>query len=238
MHDLNGDEFRKLVDILSDPNQAWFRTINDRVATLNQAELSRFISQLDLDVNTQVFVTQLVSRLQIFGRIRRNDGSLWPALAMLLVYIVRDMGEGTADRAFIEGLLDRLYPGWRAAGGGAGDRDEEIENRAGGGGGAPLPANAQEIADSLIAWINTPTWAASRAYLEAHPALLDPATDAVLAALLQANASDAGAVQALQQHAALLQACRTEGIAAAYARVGGAHHEGYEGREEMQEDGA
>lgn len=135
MHDLNGDEFRKLVDISSDPNQAWFRTINDRVATLNQAGLSRFINQLDLNVNTQVFVTQLVSRLQIFGGIRRNDGSLWPALAMLLVYIVLDMGEGTADRAFIEGLLDKLYPGWRAAAGGAGGGIVRGDGGGAGGGG-------------------------------------------------------------------------------------------------------
>jgi len=95
------------------------------------------------------------------------------------------------------------------------------EGKQGGGGSSPSPANAQEIADSLIAWVNTPTWDESRAYLEAHPALLDPATDAVLAALLTANAGNDGAVQTLQRHAALLQACREGGIAAAYARVGG-----------------
>ncbi|NJL06424.1 MAG: tetratricopeptide repeat protein, partial [Chloroflexaceae bacterium] len=97
--------------------------------------------------------------------------------------------------------------------------------QAAGGGGAPedtpLPANAEEIAASLIAWISTPTWDESRAHLEAHPALLDPTTDAVLATLLHAAAGNADAGQMLQQHAALLQACRAEGIAAAYARVGG-----------------
>jgi len=73
----------------------------------------------------------------------------------------------------------------------------------------------------LIAWINTPTWDESRAYLEAHPFLLDPSSDVVLAALLQAYAGrSVGEVQVLHQYAALLQACRTEGIAAAYARLG------------------
>ena len=88
-------------------------------------------------------------------------------------------------------------------------------------GSPPLPANAQEIADSLIAWINTPTWDESRAYLEAHPELLDPATDAVLAAILQAYASDDGAVRTLQQQAALLQACR-EGASRRRMHGGGA----------------
>ena len=77
------------------------------------------------------------------------------------------------------------------------------------------------LAMLLGEWINTPTWDESRAYLEAHPALLDPTTDAVLADMLRHFQGNAGAVQTLQQHAALLQACRAEGIAAAYARVGG-----------------
>ncbi|NJL06435.1 MAG: hypothetical protein HC911_16330 [Chloroflexaceae bacterium] len=51
----------------------------------------------------------------------------------------------------------------------------------------PSLGNAEEIADSLIAWITTPTWDESRAYLETHPALLDTQHDEVVDDLLSAG---------------------------------------------------
>ena len=79
----------------------------------------------------------------------------------------------------------------------------------------------QAIAAQIVAWINTPTWAASRAYLEAHPALLEPASDAVFTTLLAAAQDNDLAAKIIEQHRDLVQACRSEGIAAVYARLGG-----------------
>jgi len=97
------------------------------------------------------------------------------------------------------------------------------EEHEGGGGSPPLPANAQEIAASLSAWLNTPTWAESRAYLEAHPALLDAAhaeyVDGLLEQILQAYADNPEATAYLTGMRDLLTAARREGLEQAYARV-------------------
>ncbi len=93
--------------------------------------------------------------------------------------------------------------------------------RAAGVGADDAAGDAQAIAAQIVAWIKTPTWAASRAYLEAHPALLEPASDAVFTMLLAAAQDNDRAAKSIEQHRDLVQACRSEGIAAVYARLGG-----------------
>jgi tetratricopeptide (TPR) repeat protein len=71
----------------------------------------------------------------------------------------------------------------------------------------------QALADQLIAWIQTPDWADSEAYLQQHAAdLLSDEAEAVLASLQQANPDR----PAILQHLALLRRCRVIGIGPAY----------------------
>jgi len=75
-------------------------------------------------------------------------------------------------------------------------------------------ARLQQLAEMLIAWVQTPDWSASRAYLEQHQdELLTDAAEQALQLLIQANPN----VRQLPQHLEILQACRAQGIAAAYA---------------------
>lgn len=138
MYQLNADEFRKLVDLLA--NDLNFLTPQARAALLNDPDLRRFIPRLDFAVGPNVFASQLVMELQRYGGIRKNNGELWPALAILLVIVVGGMGEGE-DKAFIEGLLDKLHPAWRTAAGGAGGGATPVSAGAavGGNGRYPLP---------------------------------------------------------------------------------------------------
>jgi hypothetical protein len=69
------------------------------------------------------------------------------------------------------------------------------------------------IEASAIAWWNTPTWALSRDYLKAHPALLDPGTDIVLEEF-RFEGDEKGLVD---RHLGLLAAARAEGVDAAFA---------------------
>ncbi len=73
-----------------------------------------------------------------------------------------------------------------------------------------------ELADRLIAWVQTPDWGASRAYLEEHQAeLLTDEAETVLQMLIQM----APGIDELVQHLDLLRKARQEGIAAAYAQL-------------------
>ena len=75
---------------------------------------------------------------------------------------------------------------------------------------------AQRLADLLIAWVQTPDRGASEAYLREHAAdLLTDAADAVMGMLIQGNPGR----QKLEQHRALLRACREHGIEAAYEQI-------------------
>ena len=79
----------------------------------------------------------------------------------------------------------------------------------------PTPDLFEQFPNLLIAWIQTPDWAASEAYLRDHQAeLLTDTAEAVLQALVQMNQGDA----AITQHQALLRACRTNGIDETYSR--------------------
>jgi hypothetical protein len=80
------------------------------------------------------------------------------------------------------------------------------------------PADLQQLADSLIAWVQTPDWGTSQAYLEAHQAeLLTEAAEGVLQMLIQMNPGE----ETLPEHLTLLRAARANGIAAAYQARGG-----------------
>ena len=64
----------------------------------------------------------------------------------------------------------------------------------------------------VIAWWNTPTWALSRDYLQAHPELLAPDTDLVLQELRQ----EGKRTDLVGRHAALIASARAQGVEAAY----------------------
>jgi tetratricopeptide (TPR) repeat protein len=65
----------------------------------------------------------------------------------------------------------------------------------------------------LVAWWNTPTWRQSRAYLEANPVLLAPATDILIDEMQAAGAREDLATK----HLELLRDARAQGIEQAYA---------------------
>ncbi|NMC01074.1 MAG: tetratricopeptide repeat protein, partial [Chloroflexi bacterium] len=71
----------------------------------------------------------------------------------------------------------------------------------------------QQMADLLIAWIQTPDWSASEAFAQEHAAdLLTDEAEAVLELLRQGNPDH----RAIPQHQTLLRRCREVGIEAAY----------------------
>lgn len=75
---------------------------------------------------------------------------------------------------------------------------------------------AQALANLLIAWIQTPDWAQSQAFLEEQAALLlTEQAEAVLALLQQGNPDS----RAIPQHRVLLRRCREVGIAPAYQEM-------------------
>jgi tetratricopeptide (TPR) repeat protein len=77
-----------------------------------------------------------------------------------------------------------------------------------------------ELAERLIEWVQTPTWADSRAFLEAHPKLLTEEAEKVLDHLCTIQ-EDEGARRSLEEHLTLLRQSRAEGPAAAFAgRIG------------------
>ncbi len=77
-------------------------------------------------------------------------------------------------------------------------------------------ARLQGLADRLTAWVKTPNWGASRAYLEEHQAeLLTDDAETALQLLIQSSQNH----PVLVQHLDLLRKARREGIAAAYAQL-------------------
>jgi len=74
----------------------------------------------------------------------------------------------------------------------------------------------QQMADLLIAWIQTPDWSASEAFAQEHAAdLLTDEAEAVLERLRQGNPDH----RAIPQHQTLLRRCRDVGIEAAYRKL-------------------
>jgi len=77
-------------------------------------------------------------------------------------------------------------------------------------------ARLQQLAEMLIAWVQTPDWSTSRTYLEEHQdELLTDAAEQALQLLIQANPN----VRQLPQHLEILQRARRDGISAAYAQI-------------------
>ncbi|MBM4461386.1 MAG: hypothetical protein FJ011_27125, partial [Chloroflexi bacterium] len=74
----------------------------------------------------------------------------------------------------------------------------------------------QALADRLVAWIQTPDWDASQAFIRAHAAEL--LTDAATAAMTLLHMNNAGHEQ-VELHARLLAACCEQGIEAAYEQL-------------------
>jgi len=85
---------------------------------------------------------------------------------------------------------------------------------------AASPDHEANLADRLIEWVQTPTWADSQTYLENHPELLTDEAEQVLARLSEVQ-EDEGARRTLDEHLALLRRCRAEGMAAAFAEKTG-----------------
>jgi hypothetical protein len=76
------------------------------------------------------------------------------------------------------------------------------------------PDTDDELVGTIIAWVRTPDWGASRAYLDAHAAaLLAHRGESALEHLIDHNPASAD----LRDHLALLQAARAHGTDAAYA---------------------
>ena len=76
------------------------------------------------------------------------------------------------------------------------------------------PATDDALTDTVIAWVRTPDWTASRAYLDEHfAALLTDDAEAALEHLIDANPATAG----LRDYLGLLQAARARGLEGAYA---------------------
>ena len=74
----------------------------------------------------------------------------------------------------------------------------------------------QQLAEQLIAWIQTPDWARSQAFLEEHAAgLLTDEAEQVLALLQAGNPQS----RAIPQHQVLLKGCRASGIESAYLEL-------------------
>jgi hypothetical protein len=95
-------------------------------------------------------------------------------------------------------------PAWLAAAAGAQLALEQL---------ARLP----QLANMLIAWVQTPDWDASRAYLEQHQSeLLTDEAEIALQGIIQVNDNH----PELVRHLELLRKARREGIAAAYAQFG------------------
>jgi len=81
---------------------------------------------------------------------------------------------------------------------------------------SPALDAAQVLADLLIAWIQTPDWSASEAFVQEHAAdLLTDEAEAVLERLRQGNPDH----RAIPQHQTLLRRCRDVGIEAAYRKL-------------------
>jgi hypothetical protein len=72
------------------------------------------------------------------------------------------------------------------------------------------------MAGLLVAWLQTPDWAASEAYLMEHQAdLLTAEAEAMLHHLLQQDPDQ----PVLEQHRAILRAARAEGVEAVYRQI-------------------
>ena len=78
------------------------------------------------------------------------------------------------------------------------------------------PVKAQQLVQTLVDWLQTPDWAASESYLQAHQAeLLTAEAEALLQLLLQQDPDQ----PVLEQHLAILRAARAEGIQAVYQQI-------------------
>ncbi len=74
----------------------------------------------------------------------------------------------------------------------------------------------RQLAELLVGWLQTPDWAASESYLQAHRAeLLTAEAESLLQLLLQQDPDQ----PVLTQHLAILRAARAEGIAVVYQQI-------------------
>jgi len=151
--------------------------------------------------------------LHQLGMIAYEQGDLEQALVLtiqtfLLLDTLHAPARATALRmlARIRKRMDeaRFIGHWRAL---AGER--------------PLPDlpqidDRQSLMQTVIDFIQAPTWQASQRFLKAHPELLQPEVDAVLLELA-AQQEHEGARQTIETYRLLLQRCREIGIAAAFA---------------------
>jgi hypothetical protein len=76
----------------------------------------------------------------------------------------------------------------------------------------------QSLIQTLVAFMQTPTWSASQQFLETHAELLAPESDRLLEQLAL-QVEDEQVRQSIAIHRQLLQRCREVGIAAAFAEL-------------------
>jgi tetratricopeptide (TPR) repeat protein len=83
----------------------------------------------------------------------------------------------------------------------------------------PRCPDPKQLLETIIAFIQAPTWDESRRILEAHPELLRDEADQLLAQLIEAAQAqnDANAEKIFAEHRGLLQRARRDGIDAAFA---------------------
>jgi hypothetical protein len=154
--------------------------------------------------------------LNSLGEIAYEQGDLEQALVLtiqsfLLLDALHAPARAMALRMFArirKHMDDATFMGlWRAL---AGER--------------PLPDRTQiddhqSLIQTVIDFIQAPTWQVSQRFLEVHPELLQPAVDGVLQELA-ARQEHEGARKTIETHRLLLQRCREIGIAAAFAEQG------------------
>jgi hypothetical protein len=83
----------------------------------------------------------------------------------------------------------------------------------------PRRPDPKQLLETIIAFIQAPTWDESRRILEAHLELLSDEADQLLAQLIEAarEQNDADAEKMLAEHRDLLQRARRDGIDVAFA---------------------
>jgi hypothetical protein len=90
-------EYRRLVSIMASM-RAW-QSIEHRQVNMDLADLSRFKSRVNFDVDSQIFCGALISVLRDYGS---ENGE--PILARLVRHLLGLIGEGE-DRTFLQNLL-------------------------------------------------------------------------------------------------------------------------------------
>lgn len=184
--------------LLTDEGQALIRQGIENARQMGQEEMARHIE-------TRYEILQQLRDLGITPEQLVAAAQMAEAITPELRDILAELGPVSSEAELEEKLRQR--PDLR-------ERLEALQQ-------AASPQPEADLAERLIEWVQTPTWADSRTYLENHPELLTDEAEQVLVRLREVQ-DDEGARRTLDEHLALLRHCQSEGIEAAFAeRTGG-----------------